>query len=281
MKTQLKYLECDGVQVVVSIETQKCEEHPIYYPSNMLFYVAQGQLSLKLEQEFIAIPKGSFALVKKNTIGRYFKTWEKPDQGVIIYAFAMQDDFLKTSLRELAYDKIETDCQDAVFAKVLILNKNNILQGLFDSLIRYISDNELIDQRLLALKTKEALLGILNYNPQYIPFFLNDSASAKADLVAFMNHNYVLNIPLTTLAKMSGRSIASFNRDFKKLFQDSPHKWILKKRLDKAKELLLTTDQKISDIYFPLGFEDFAHFSRVFKKHFGKSPTEMRQSSVI
>ena len=166
--------------------------------------------------------------------------------------------FLKTSLRELAYDKIETGCQDAVFAKVLILNKNNILQGLFDSLIRYISDNELIDQRLLALKTKEALLGILNYNPQYIPFFLNDSASAKADLVAFMNHNYVLNIPLTTLAKMSGRSIASFNRDFKKLFQDSPHKWILKKRLDKAKELLLTTDQKISDIYFPLGFEDFA-----------------------
>jgi AraC-like DNA-binding protein len=74
---------------------------------------------------------------------------------------------------------------------------------------------------------------------------------------------------------LSGRSIATFHREFKRTFNTSPHQWIKERRLLKAKELLTLTNRKPSDIYIELGFEDLAHFSRSFKKHFGKNPSKV------
>jgi len=92
-----------------------------------------------------------------------------------------------------------------------------------------------------------------------------------------MNHNSLSNLLLNELAKLSGRSLSTFNRDFRKLFQTSPHSWLLKKRLQRARELLLTTSKKSSEISLELGFKDLGHFSRTFKKEFNMPPSEIRK----
>lgn len=76
-------------------------------------------------------------------------------------------------------------------------------------------------------------------------------------------------------AFMSGRSLSTFKREFKAIFNTTPGKWLMKKRLDEAYFLLDKEHKKPTDIYTELGFEDLSHFSFVFKKEFGVSPSNI------
>ena len=90
-----------------------------------------------------------------------------------------------------------------------------------------------------------------------------------------MDHHSLSGATLEELARLSGRSLSTFYRDFKKLFHTSPHKWLLQSRLSKAKDLLLHSSKKSSEIYLDLGFKDLGHFSRTFKQEFGVPPSEV------
>ena len=69
----------------------------------------------------------------------------------------------------------------------------------------------------------------------------------------------------------------AFKRDFKAVFNSTPSRWLVKKRLQEAYFLLEKKKQKPSDIYLDLGFETLSHFSYAFKKQFGVTPTEIAE----
>ena len=78
---------------------------------------------------------------------------------------------------------------------------------------------------------------------------------------------------LDELAHYTGRSLATFKRDFKKISELTPEKWLIKKRLEKAYELMKTGRKKVVDVYAEVGFRNPSHFSTAFKKEFGVAPT--------
>ncbi|MEM8908462.1 MAG: AraC family transcriptional regulator, partial [Bacteroidota bacterium] len=98
----------------------------------------------------------------------------------------------------------------------------------------------------------------------------------RYDLVELMETHYTKNLPLKEFAFLSSRSLSTFKRDFKKIFADTPSKWLKKKRLQLAYELLQTTTQRPTDIYLQVGFESYAHFSKAFKRAYGVSPSQFR-----
>ncbi|WP_261387911.1 helix-turn-helix domain-containing protein [Chitinophaga pinensis] len=59
------------------------------------------------------------------------------------------------------------------------------------------------------------------------------------------------------------------------MFHETPNRWLVYKRLQEAHFLIAKKQQKSSDIYLDLGFEDLSHFSFAFKKQFGYAPTEL------
>lgn len=272
MENKIEIIRCDGLEIVYSLEAHQQEEHPDFQPFNILFYMEKGQLNFTIDQELYSIPRGKFGLMRKYTKVKYFKTWSKEEGFAKMYAFALHDDFIQSLLQDFNLPKLEID------QRFLELKSNKILKGLFESIVVYFADNQEVDKDLVKLKMKEALIGIFKTNPECISFFSEFSQPEQAELEIFMNHNFLLDVSLNELAKLSGRSLSTFNREFKRIFNESPHRWILKKRLNKAKEILLTSDQKPNQIYLDLGFKDLAHFSRTFKKQFGQTPTEVRKS---
>lgn len=273
MENEIQFLEYDGIQFAAFIEVQKEDEHPSYYPKNILFYVEQGKLHIRKDNKLYSIEKGNFCIVRKFTDAFVFKTWEKEEGGAIVKAMVLQDDFIKEAIKDLGY---KAPVQ-AIYDPVIIIQNNPILLGLYSSLTLYLSTDQSPNKDLVNLKTKEALLGIIQANPEYLAVFYEFSKPVKADMSEFMNHHSLSNLSLKELAKLSGRSLSTFNRDFRKVFHTSPHSWLLKKRLHKAKELLLTTDKPSSEIYLELGFKDLGHFSRSFKKEFNISPSEINK----
>ena len=103
---------------------------------------------------------------------------------------------------------------------------------------------------------------------------------ARFDLEKIMFDNYLYNLKIEEFATLSGRSLSSFKRDFKKLFNSTPSKWIKAKRLEYAKILLLESDLNINQICYDCGFINSSHFIKSFKSEFNITPYQFRLSNM-
>lgn len=78
------------------------------------------------------------------------------------------------------------------------------------------------------------------------------------------------------LAAAAGLSRAHFSREFRTAFGESPHAYLLTRRLERAAALLRTTDRSVADICFSVGLQSVGSFTTSFSRTFGKSPTVYR-----
>ena len=94
-----------------------------------------------------------------------------------------------------------------------------------------------------------------------------------SDIVDFMEKNYMHDLTMEEMAYYTGRSLATFKRDFKKISDLTPEKWLIRKRLEVAYAKMKEGGKKVVDVYAEVGFKNPSHFSTAFKKQYGISPT--------
>ena len=83
------------------------------------------------------------------------------------------------------------------------------------------------------------------------------------------------------LGYLTGRSLTTFKRDFKRAFNTTPQKWLTQKRLELAHYQIAERKVKPIEACYETGFENLSHFSFAFKKQFGYAPTEVAQSNYV
>jgi len=93
-----------------------------------------------------------------------------------------------------------------------------------------------------------------------------------------IQHNLYANLSIVELASLCHLSTSSFKRKFKNVFDDSPKKFIAKKKVEKAATLLKSNSLRVSDIAYDVGFDSLATFNRNFTNFYGKSPSQYRLS---
>src|SRR5947208_13443375 len=87
---------------------------------------------------------------------------------------------------------------------------------------------------------------------------------------------YAEAISVADMARAARLSQAHFSREFKRTFGESPHQYLLTRRLERAAALLRTTDWSVADICFAVGLSSVGSFTTSFGRMFGKSPTAYR-----
>jgi len=105
---------------------------------------------------------------------------------------------------------------------------------------------------------------------------LEQKASPKRNIIRLMTQYAHSDLSVSDLATLSGRSIATFNRDFKKHYQTTPKQWLTQKRLAFAHQLLSDTDQSVTEIALQLGYDNLSHFSKAFKNRYQHTPNEIK-----
>jgi AraC-like DNA-binding protein len=78
------------------------------------------------------------------------------------------------------------------------------------------------------------------------------------------------------LAAAAGLSRAHFSREFSRAFGESPHSYLLTRRLERAATMLRTTDRSVTDICMGVGLTSVGSFTATFTRTFGRSPTAYR-----
>jgi AraC-like DNA-binding protein len=80
------------------------------------------------------------------------------------------------------------------------------------------------------------------------------------------------------LARTAGLSRAHFSREFRRAFGESPHAYLLTRRLERAAALLRNTDRSVTDICFTIGLQSVGSFTTSFTRTYGMSPTAYRET---
>ncbi|MEO1216799.1 MAG: AraC family transcriptional regulator [Bacteroidota bacterium] len=162
-----------------------------------------------------------------------------------------------------------------VFHKI---EKNEILKSYIDSLLIYFDNPSLFTTDAIKLKLKELISLLYNMNSNGIRELLsnlfNPSHLEFKKVIAKQLFN---NLSLEDYAMLLNMSLSTFKRKFKELYNTSPGQYILTKRLERAAQLLGSSNQRISDICYDCGFSDLSNFSKAFSKRYGFSPTEYQK----
>ena len=196
--------------------------------------------------------------------------------------FFVPDDFIRSVVKEYAGEPDKVFEKTALNESTIRVSSDIALEVFFQSMMTYFSGMERPSEALLRLKLKELILGILvsKKNSKLSAYFNSIGNNEAPSVSEIMESNFRYNLSLENFAEMCHRSLSSFKRDFQKIYNESPGRWILNKRLEYSAVLLRNNHLNISQIVFECGFEDLSHFSRAFKSRFGVSPTQFRQQTI-
>lgn len=158
---------------------------------------------------------------------------------------------------------------------IIPLPKSPLLDSFFSSMLPYFDLEYKLPEELSQLKIQEAITVLQSINKDIDNILSDFSEPHKINLVEFMERNYMFNMPIEKFSYLTGRSLTTFKRDFKKAFNTTPQKWLTEKRLELAYYQLTKKSRKPIDVFYEVGFENLSHFSFAFKKQFGQSPTEL------
>lgn len=95
--------------------------------------------------------------------------------------------------------------------------------------------------------------------------------------VEYISQHYDQPIEMADLAKVASLSISQFERRFRSVFEQTPSRFLIRYRLTRASQILMHSDDTVSQIAQNVGFYDHSHFTREFQKLFGNSPGRYRK----
>ncbi len=242
---------------------------------NYIAYVISGRRIFHKNKETWNLEEGTCVFVKK---GAHIAERQN-DEGWCVMVFFIPDHFLKQLINENRNNLPLANLPEAGMEHVLSLEVNDLSKSFFFSMLPYFSQVPAPPEHLLELKFKELVLSLLSNkkNEQFLSYLNNLSNDKNPSMEEVMQNNFAFKLSMADYAKLTCKSIPTFKRDFKKIFKDTPAKWLLNKRLKLATELLENTTMSIAEICFECGFENQTHFSRVFKEKSGLSPLHYRK----
>lgn len=266
MEFQLKYIT---PEIKLSNYEDKLFKSEVLFDHHMLVWFISGETKIiQADAEYIFRP-GDIFMIPRNqlaTIINYPKDG-LPHKSVVMH--------LEVERLRKFYALLNIKSKASIKRKIFRFPEHPLLQSCFASLIPYFDVEEKFPEKIADLKINEAITIIRLIDPEIDQVLANFDEPGKVDLVTFMEKNFMFNMPMERFGYLTGRSLATFNRDFRKHFSITPQKWLTQKRLELAHYQLTQKDKKPAEIYLEVGFEDLSHFSYAFKKQFGLAPTEV------
>lgn len=180
-------------------------------------------------------------------------------------------------LREF-YANLNVKPEISIMQKIRSFDKHPLLESCLASLIPYFDIQEKFPENIASLKITEAISILRTIDKDIDNILANFEEPHKIDLSSFMEKNFMFNMPLEKFGYLTGRSLTTFKRDFYKIYNITPQRWLTQKRLELAHYQLTEKNRKPVEVYLETGFENLSHFSYAFKKHFGLTPTELKQA---
>lgn len=271
-------LSADGKAFAKLKIVSTAEKRTVFLTEHTLVFVIKGAKLLHFGEATVKAESGKIVLLKK---GIYVMA-EYIEKGLHFEAILV---FLshKTIRDTLATSNFSANINTLKNLPYLVLNSNEHLADYINIFRKYFNTTQLKNSQLLQLKQKELLqLLICTTASSEFRAFVSSLAKNEPENIEDIVNEYLLQpLSIADYANISNRSLASFKRDFRKIFNTTPRQWINQKRLEQSYLLLINTVDRINEISYSCGFESPSYFIKLFKEHYGYTPQSLRTKSVI
>lgn len=240
---------------------------------NYIVYVVEGRKVWHTSHASYDLHEGTCVFVRKGAaiVEQFF------DTEFCFFLFFIPDEFICDVLKSRSKPLQRSAKQSE---PVITIHNSATIQAYFQSMLPYFDDERDPDQSLLELKFRELVLALADNprNHELLSYFCSLLQEPQAvSLQQVMEENFCFNLKLEELARLSSRSLSAFKRDFEKMYEMPPGKWLMEKRLIHSLHLLTNMGKTVAEAAFESGFESSSHFSRAFRQRFGSSPVVMKQ----
>ena len=268
----IRQVGAERPRILYSCYVNGSREGEQFIPEHVFSYQLAGTLLLSEGSQTHALPAGTFRLLRRNHLVKFQKQLPADGGEFRSLSISFSQEMLRALGRDCGYPPV---ARQPPGAAVVPLPPSALYHSYFASLLPYEQLAQPGHEALAALKVREAALVLLQASPELRDVLFDFSEPGKIDLEAYMLKNFRFNVALSRFAYLTGRSLATFKRDFEKLFRQSPSRWLVQRRLQEAYFLLKEQGKTPSEVYLEVGFEDLSHFSFAFKKQYGLAPSRI------
>ena len=257
-------------EIKLSSYEDKLFKSDLLFDDHMLVWFISGETKIIQANATFYFKTGNIFLIPRNELATVinYPTNGLPHKTVVMH--------LSVERLKQFYEKKEFRKTRPPDQKIYSFHHHPLLESCLASLIPYFDVQGVFPESLASLKIEEAINILRLIDPEIDNVLAHFDAPGKVDLIDFMQRNFMFNMSLEKFGYLTGRSLSTFNRDFKKIFHTSPQKWLTDKRLELAYYHLVEKKKKPAEVYLEAGFEDLSHFSFIFKKKYGTSPSQIR-----
>ncbi len=215
--------------------------------------------------------------------GTYVNKWYNTDENAVseVVILRLHPEVMQKVLSTTEVSSFEK--KEVTSPLNAVLELDVLLTKYLDSLFFYFDNKELATEELVALKVKELTLLLINSrNPNPVIELLSSLFYRdEYTLVEIVNANIFEDISLNEMAAIANMSPSTFKRKFKAEFQTTYSRYVMTKRLERARDLLIKKSKStISEIAYDCGFNDPAYFTKSFKKKYQMSPTTYKEEKL-
>ena len=269
MAHQYKYITPD-IKLCYEAKLSKIE---VVFDSHMLVWFISGETKIiQADQEYL-FKEGDIFLIPRNLLATVilYPREGLPNRSVVMHLTTER-------LREF-YATLNIKPKATPTLKIRSFDKHPLLESCLASLIPYFEIQQSFPENIASLKITETVSILRTIDKEIDNVLANFEEPHKIDLSGFMEKNFMFNMPLEKFGYLTGRSLTTFKRDFHKIYNNTPQRWLTQKRLELAHYQLTEKNKKPVEVYLETGFENLSHFSYAFKKQFGLTPTELKEQT--
>ncbi len=269
MEYQAKYITAD---IKLSCYEDRFFKSDIMFEHHMLIWFISGETKIIQADATYYFKKGDIFLIPRNQLATIinYPSGGQPHKTVVMH--------LSLERLKAFYQHLETRPKPTESKKIYVFNNHPLLESCLASLVPYF-EMEQLPGDIASLKITEAISILRAIDNEIDQVLANFEQPGKIDLADYMEKNFMFNLPLEKFGYLTGRSLSTFKRDFRQLFNNTPQRWLTQKRLEFAHYQFVEKKKKPVDVCYEAGFENLSHFSYVFKKHFGYAPSRLLEQS--
>lgn len=239
---------------------------------HMLVYVYSGELVLEEGTKKTVINKDECVFLRRDNRVNMNKQ-PKGDENFQAIFMIFKRNFLRDFYQTVDKNELPLEV-DKLKPSVIKLPQTPDIESLFQSMTPYFDSDKEPAKELMQLKLQEGVYSLLSIDKRFYPALFDFTEPWKIDILDYLEANYMFDLSVEQIAGFTGRSLAAFKRDFKKISEVPPQKWLMEKRLKVAHDKIRNEKRKVSDVYLEVGFKNLSHFSSAYKKQFGTAPSK-------
>lgn len=249
------------------------ERNEVFFEEHAVVVVLEGEKKFTSPTQDLHVHKGQILFFQRGC----YSMNESIDANYRSLVFFVNEKLLKEFVGQ-HLDLFADTHEPVPESLILSLDSSGTFQTFIQSLLPYFGERTPFLNELLRLKYQELLLHLLEIDSrsstpgQLRTLLWSIYQGQKTDLDYLMSTYLLKPLSMSELARLSGRSLSAFKRDFESHFHTSPGHWIRRKRLEHAHFLLRNTGKNVSEVSMEIGYESVSHFIKAYKQQYGATP---------